>query len=207
MKLISKYWREGVCVILVSLFAQFAVWLVDKKADSSFERFILVALVFADFFALLFILRELWRKKWKKALVKATRALMVKTSRFVIRLLEKWNIGKGKSKGVLSASTVITFDGVSFERENKKARRRKWKHMQNTRERLGFLYKFMINERIKKGMRATSHDTPREISEMGENSAIEQELFELYINTRYDERIQPEEQTVQRIKNSLGVKS
>ncbi len=206
LKLIGKYWREGACVALVSLFAQIAVWLVDQKADTSFERFLLVALIFADFFALLYLLRELWRKKWKKAFVKTARALLAGASRFVIRLLEKWNIGKSKSRGVLSGSTVITFDSVSYDRQSKKARKRKWKHMQNERERLGFLYRHMMNERIKNGMRATSHHTPCELSKMTENTDTEQELFELYINTRYDERIEPEEQTVERLRSSLGVK-
>ncbi|MBE6578007.1 MAG: hypothetical protein E7653_07740 [Ruminococcaceae bacterium] len=207
MKIVSKYWREAICVAEISLFAQLAVWLVDQKAESSFARFVLVTLIFADFFALLCTLRALWRKKWRQKAVKAARRLIIGASRFVIRLLEKWNIGKSKSSGSLSAKSVITFDGVSLDREHKKARKRKWKHMQTDRERVGFLYRYMITERIKGGLRATAHDTPKELCDMGKNTSVEQELFELYISTRYDERTAPEQQRVERIKNGLGVKS
>ena len=61
--------------------------------------------------------------------------------------------------------------------------------MKSDRERLGHLYRHMISSQIKCGKSAYSFDTPAEIKARNSSVNIENELFDIYISTRYDERV------------------
>ena len=51
-----------------------------------------------------------------------------------------------------------------------------------------------------------SSDTPLQLRLREENTPIEDELFALYIEKRYDERTEPDEDTLLRIKDEIQIK-
>ena len=75
--------------------------------------------------------------------------------------------------------------------------------MENSRERLGFLYYRVITDRIKHGEVITSHETPLEISKRPTENEAMDELFRMYNEVRYDERNKPDEETVCNLREKL----
>ncbi len=204
MTAIKKYWREFVCVFLGSMVVYFIFRMSLGLPDTSFGRFLFFAAAAGDLFALWYLLRELWRRKWSVAVSKLMERLIRGASRFIIRIMERWNIGGGKDGAVLRAKSAVTFEGFGDAPERRARRKRQsWKRAQSDRERLGFIYGYVVRKRIKEGVRVRSSDTPRDVSFKGENTPSEQKLFELYIKTRYDERADLDAQTVQRLKEQI----
>ena len=193
MRFIRNFWREILCTLSFSVFLYLAVITINDPPKTSLGRFIIVALAFAAFAAFAWLLRELWRKKWKKRFASATQRAMEKLSsffmRFVQKILQKYNIGGKHRKNILGGSTKITFDSNIFESKvSTRPKRVKWKNIQSDRERLGFLYRQMINTKIRTGTRVYACDTPSELLDRVQSNEVEKEVFNLYIDTRYDDR-------------------
>ena len=149
---------------------------------------------------------RLWRMKWKKAIAAGLRMLLTGLASLFIAIAEKWNESQDP-KDRLGGTTSISFDFSHLEKSEKKAQKPpKWKHLQTDRERVRFLYRTMMTERVKRGALVYSSETPTELKQKQENEAHEEELFDLYISCRYDERCEPSEHTVEALKEQFHIK-
>ena len=118
-------------------------------------------------------------------------------------------LGLGKKRGnVIGGRTSILFDRISWEREVKRptVRKLRWKQLKDPRARLGYLYSHMIKRRLAAGSEYYGSDTPLQIKEREENTPIEDELFALYVQKRYDARTEPDEADLLRIKDEMQIK-
>ena len=189
MKYVRKYWREAVCVLLFSGLGGCVSLLINGGKTA---KIIAAVLAVADVVALVLLVRLLWRIKWKKALVRGLQKAFEALSKFFLKVSDAVMRRLGKyRKNTLYGNARITYYG-SAERRGKKAARKtvKWKQLDSTRERLGFLYRYMIGKRISEGARARASDTPCELKKSISSSVEQDELFELYIGARYDERFE-----------------
>jgi hypothetical protein len=149
---------------------------------------------------------RLWRVKWKKILATGLRKLLTGLASLFIAIAEKWNESQNP-KDRLGGTTSIFFDFSPLEKSEKKAQKPpKWKHLQTDRERVRFLYRAMMIDRIKKGELVYSSDTPMELKQKKENESHEEALFDLYLACRYDERQEPSEHTVEALKEQFHIK-
>ena len=106
------------------------------------------------------------------------------------KFFDFWQVKFKNDSNILSGKTSVSFELTpheNFKRSSKK--KYKWKQMKSDRERLGHLYRHMISSQIKCGKSAYSFDTPAEIKARNSSVNIENELFDIYISTRYDERV------------------
>ena len=202
--IIKKYWAESAAVLWLSLLLHFSVMAVDVSEKSSFGRFLAFAGVASSFAALVLTLRYLWRKKWKKAFADKLQAIMTGVfgmmSALIDRILERF--GRAR-KDVLGGKTAVIFDSERTEKNKKHKKTRKWRSLENDRERLGFLYGRMIENRLKNKKRVRPADTPCELKEREENSPPEEELFDIYIEVRYNESAELSEEKLKSIKDRL----
>ena len=154
----------------------------------------------------LITLVRLWRLKWKQALKDGLRKLLTGLASLFIAIAEKWNESQSATDR-LGGTTSVFFDLTLKEKAEKKAKKApKWKHLQTDRERVRFLYRSMMNERVRKGDLIYSSETPLELKQKQENQAHEEELFDLYLSCRYDERSEPSEEAVEQLKEQFHVK-
>lgn len=208
MKKILEYWREIGCLFAVTLFSYFLLLWSNHPPKTNNQKFLLSAGAVASFLVLLVLLRQLWRKKWKYAFAQATQQLWAKAGKLFAQAFErfakKWNLGGAGRQTTLYGKTTVRFDFGTAEKETKRAAKQpKWKNLQTDRERLGFLYRRMITEKIKTGTRVYASDTPSEARERSVNSATEDALFDCYTHVRYDERVELSAQAILSIKSSL----
>ena len=152
----------------------------------------------------LFVLRKLYRLKWKLALILGFQKLIVAINKVFKGLLDKWRLSS-KNPNVITGDTKIFFNLGEIGREKKKSSQKpkSWRHLTTNRERLRFLYRKAITQRIKRGERIYSSHTPAEIEQITEKSDRDHELIALYGAYRYDERKEPEGELVSQIKNDL----
>ena len=207
MKKIWEYWREIGCVFAVTLFSYFLLLWSNDPPKTNNERFLLSAGAVASFLVLLVLLRQLWRKKWKYAFAQATQQLWTQAAKLFSRAFEhfakKWNLSGGGRQTTLFGKTTVRFDfGMAEKTGKRSAKLPKWKNLQTDRERLGFLYRRMITEKIKAGTRVYASDTPSEARARSVNSESENALFDCYTHIRYDERAVPSAQKILSMKNS-----
>ncbi len=202
MKYIREYWREAVCVLLISGLGGCVSLLINGGKTA---KIIAAVLAVADVVTLVLLVRLLWRIKWKKALVRGLQKAFEALSKFFLKISDTIMRRLGKyRKNTLYGNAKITYYG-SAERRGKKAARRtvKWKQLDTPRQRLGFLYRYMIVKRISEGARARASDTPCELKQSISNSVEQDELFELYIGARYDERFEVTDAQVDSLKSRL----
>lgn len=206
MKTIKKYGWEILCVLSAILILGIGVyWAGHQPTDPPVLFGLNVGIILcAVLFVISFI--RLWRTKWKTAIASGLRKLLVGIATLFVAIVEKWNENANVNDR-LGGTTSVSFDFSPLEKEEKKAHKLpKWKHLQTDRERLRFLYRAMMTERVKKGALVYSDETPTELKQKQENEAHEEELFDLYISCRYDERQQPSEETLQQLKEQFHVK-
>ena len=204
MKSIRRFWQELCLCLLASLFPPF-IFKLENSTDRLTSN-LFVFLIVLDIFLVFILLRRLWKQKWKKLFIKATRIVFTKVAKFLMKVFEKffdfWQVKFKNDSNVLSGKTYISFeltDPEKFKRSSKK--KYKWKQMKSDRERLGHLYRHMINGQIKSGKSAYSFDTPTEIKSRNSSEELENELFDLYISTRYDERVALDTEQIFDLKN------
>lgn len=208
MKKLLGYWREAcsTCLFIYISYALFSWYNDPPKSDH--ERIFVSLCVSTDFVLLCILLRQLWRKKWRYAFMEAAEGILAKAAKLFAKAFEsiakKWNLGGKQHQNTLAGTTTVTFDfGISEKRIQRRSRSPKWKQLQSDRERLGFLYRYMITEKIKTGTRVYASDTPAEASTRSENSAVEADLFACYAHLRYDERTEPPTRKILQFKDGL----
>lgn len=204
MKMLNKYRYEISALLLAVGFFTIALYLNVAEPESEIVRVLLLLSLISDGVLFYFTLRKLWRTKWKTKVSESFQKVFEKLARALMSFLEKWNIRRDKDQNILSGKTTVSFDfSLSEAREPKPKRTLKWKHLQTDRERIRYLYRRMISERVKRGVSVCAHETPLELKQRGENNAQENELFDLYIDVRYDDRVEPNGQTVLKLKEDL----
>ncbi|MBQ8431734.1 MAG: hypothetical protein IJX28_02515 [Clostridia bacterium] len=205
--LLSRFRYELCALLLAAGLGQIVIyWRVRQPADPR-VRALLIVLGGLGAVLLLVTLRKLWRTKWRRAILSGARTLLAKASRFMLKLLDKWNL-TGRGKQVLRGKTTVSFDfSVADIAPKKRPKPKKWKHLRTNREKMGYLYRHMLTARIKSGMTVHSCDTPAELKEKAENAPHEEALFDLYLDTRYDERTDniPDD-TIDHLKDAFAIK-
>ena len=186
-------------IILLVLFLAFWAILPLSSSDPTLNL-IYKLLLIADFAAFFSTLLRLWREKWSRRVANITRKAFVKVAKFFIRVAETLNL-RSKSKNFLSGETKVVFNIEKNERGKKSASKsKKWKHLEDGRAKLRYLYRYTVNEQIKHGERIYASNTPSELLQKQDNSEADRAVFDLYVNYRYDERSSPSEKEISELK-------
>ena len=111
-------------------------------------------------------------------------------------LRKKLGIPERGDQTVLKGKSKIFFDIKISDTEVKRAKKLSaWKSLQTDRERLGYLYKRVVDTNINRGTPIYSFETPTEIKDKKEYHDVENQIFDLYVENRYKEDV-----TLDRIK-------
>ena len=184
MKFDHKYKNEIILLILiVALF-----FFVTLSSNNPLIDLIRILLIIADAVLIFTTLMRIWHEKWKPALSKVARKAFVRVAKFFIRVAETLNL-RSKKKNIISGETKIVFNVDKTERVKKSAAKaKKWKHLDDERSKLRYIYRHAVSEQIKHGVRVYASDTPSELLAREDNSEGDNAVFGLYVNYRYDER-------------------
>ena len=197
---------EFLCLFSFLLILSVGFYWAGNQPTDPWVLFGLNACLLLSGILFLITLVRLWRLKWKQALKDGLRKLLTGLASLFIAIAEKWNESQSATDR-LGGTTSVFFDLTLKEKAEKKAKKApKWKHLQTDRERVRFLYRSMMNERVRKGDLIYSSETPLELKQKQENQAHEEELFDLYLSCRYDERSEPSEEAVEQLKEQFHVK-
>lgn len=202
MRTIQKYRHESLATVLMIALLALGFCLANTDPDASSARSVLFVAFIADGVALYFTIRKLWKTKWKKAFLSSVQKLIAKIAKRLTAFLEKRI--RSKKTTVLSAQTTVSFDFPLQELSKKKTpKAAKWKHLNNDRERLGYLYKHVIEFNINHGLLVFSSDTPIEVSMKKEYEAFENQIFDLYIANRYTDTLETDSHTLDELKKLI----
>ncbi len=195
-----------------TLFAAFAFfvfllgfWMGHYKTLSYPAQGVLAAVCLADGFVIWKLYRRL-KKKWKEALTERAKKLFARASMLLMKLMEKFDGVLRlfrRNRTVMGGKTTYSFDFSTPEKKKKPPKAPKWKQMETARQKLGYLYYHLITRRLKEGMPAKSADTPLELQHRRENLPPEEQLFDLYVSARYDERAELSEDELDELKKTL----
>ena len=203
MKRLYSYRYECLAGLLTVVLFIMGFYLKAFVSAEHFGRSALFAFFVADGAALYFTVRKLWRTKWRALFVAVLQRAVARIAGRLISFFEQRM--RGKKATVLSGKTTVSFDLPTQDKEKQRsAKALKWKKLKDDRERLGYLYKHMIEKRIKHGSVIRSYNTPCEIREQENNEELEERIFELYIGNRYKETVDTDTQTLDELKNELG---
>ena len=204
MKNVYKYRYEIFASLLTLGLLTIILYLnVVKPENEPLRTALLISLV-ADAVLLCLTLRKLWKTKWKKQVASSVKKVFAKIAKAIMIFLEKWNTLIGDDKNVLSGKTTVSFDfSLQESRKQRIPKPLKWKQLKTDRERLRYLYRQMIIHKIDSGVSIRSSSTPLEIKEKCESDEFETELFEMYIDCRYDERKDISAQKISMLKSNI----
>ncbi len=205
---LKRFYRELICLVCLSVLSVVVhLWMRYDGVKNPEIGSVLLVIAGVDLVVLVRTFRKLWREKMRRVMVNAVQRIFEKAMRRLTGVLEKMGFGRKRSN-VIGGRTSILFDSISTERELRKptVRRLRWKQLPDSRARLGYLYRHMIKRKMAEGSVYYSSDTPLQLRLREENTPIEDELFALYIEKRYDERTEPDEDTLLRIKDEMQIK-
>lgn len=204
MKFIRDFRREFALVFFVSTFVSIGIFWYSSPPQTDYMRFLLIVLFAANFLLILWLVRQLWRSKWSRKTAEFSQRLFAKISGRIVRFFERFNFASKRRSNMIFGDTSVSYDTV-YGNMSAKTRKKavKWKNTHDERERLGLLYRYMITNRIKNGMSARASDTPSELWAKGENTEPENELFDIYIETRYDTRREVPAEAVDTLKKTF----
>lgn len=203
---VKKHWESFTLFITVLFFvALLGYWMGHYKTLSYLVQGVLALVCLAD----VLVIRKLYKrlkKKWKEALTKRAKKLFARASMLLMKLMEKFDGVLRlfrRNRTVMGGKTTYSFDFSTPEKKKKPPKAPKWKQMETNRQKLGYLYYHLITRRLKEGMPAKSADTPLELQRRRENAPPEEQLFDLYVSTRYDERAKLSESELDELKKTL----
>ena len=195
---VNKYKHE---LLLLILFIAFLLLITLSSSDPLIDLIFKLALI-ADVVAFFATLLALWRNKWRGALAKVAQKAFVRVAGAFMRVLEAVGARK-KNRNILSGETQVTFSVERAERQKRaSARSKKWKHLESSRDRMRYLYRYSVNDRIKRGERIYAADTPSELRAREEISERDEALLGLYVTYRYDDRREPSEEEIDELKEN-----
>ena len=194
----NKYKYEiRLLLLVIALFILISLSFPDPLTD-----LIQKLLIIGDAVLILGTLLRIWHEKWKPAVAKVARKAFVRVAKFFIRVAETLNL-RSRKKNIISGETKIVFNIEKTERQKKStAKTKKWKHLEDGRSKLRYLYRHTVSEQIKHGERIYASDTPLELLQSEVNGERECAVFGMYVNYRYDERKEPSNEEVMTIKEA-----
>ena len=202
MKTIQKYRYESCAIAMTVTLLILGFYLIMDDSDESSVRSALFAVFVADGVALYFTIRKLWRTKWKKVFLSSVQKIIAKIAKRLTAFLEKKI--RSKKTAVLSAKTTVSFDFPLQELSKKKSpKATKWKYLKSDRERLGYLYKHMVEFNINHGLLVFSSGTPIEVKMKKEYESVENQIFDLYITNRYKDTLETDTDTLNELKKFI----
>lgn len=207
MKNFFKKHRESFALFAAFVFFVFLLgfWMGHYKTLSYPVQGVLAAVCLADGFVIWKLYRRL-KKKWKEALTERAKKLFARASMLLMKLMERFDGVLRlfrRNRTVMGGKTTYSFDFSAPEKKKKPPKAPKWKQMETARQKLGYLYYHLITRRLKEGMPAKSADTPLELQHRRENAPPEEQLFDLYVSARYDERAELSEDELDELKKTL----
>ena len=192
-----------VCVVLFATMAGY--WVGRYKTLSYPVQACFALFCLADGLVIWRLYRKL-KKKWAEALAERAKKLFARASMLLMKLLEKFDgVARlfRRNRSVMGGTTSYSFDFSTPEKKKKAPKPPKWKQMETARQKLGYLYYHLITRRLKEGMAASSADTPLELKNRRENLPPEEQLFDLYVSARYDERAELSEAELETLNKTL----
>ena len=188
MKLIRKYGYEILASLLGVAFVTMLLYLVIVKPEDLYVRGTVMFGMLFDGIAIYYALRKLWCTKWRYRVVPAVQKIFEKIARVFKFFREKLGIKERNIQTVLRGKATIFFDANPIDSQTKRAKKPSaWKNLKTDKERLGYLYRRMVDANINQGLLVFSSETPTEIKDKKEYKEYENQIFDLYIANRYRE--------------------
>ena len=186
MKYIRKYGFEILLSILGVAFAAMLLYLLIVTPEDLMMRGTVMFGLFFDGIALYFVLRKLWRTKWRYCVMPQVQKMLEKLARVLKIVRKKLGIPERNQQTVLKGKSKVFFDAKPTNEQVKRSKKAKgWKALQSDKERLGYLYKRVIDANIHQGVPIYSFETPSEIKSKKEYLDTENQIFDLYVANRY----------------------
>lgn len=193
---ISKYKLE---LLLLLLFVAFLLLITLSSPNPLIDLIFKLSLI-ADVVAFFYTMLALWRNKWRGAVVRTAQKAFVRVAKAFMRVLEAVG-ARRKNRNILSGQTQVSFSIERAERTRKsELRQKKWKQLESSREKMRYLYRYSIKDRIKRGERIYATDTPSELREREDIIERDEAMLALYVAYRYDERREPSESEIMQLK-------
>ena len=190
MKWIRKHIYELLTSILGIAFATMLLFLLIVKPEDLMVRGTVMFGLFFDAIAIYYTLRKLWRTKWRQRVMPSVQKFLEKVARVLKLFREKLGIPERNHHMVLRGKTKIFFDTKEADTTTKRTKKPSaWKNLQTDRERLGYLYRRMIDTNINQGLPVFSSETPTEIKGKKEYRDVENQIFDLYVENRYKDDV------------------
>ena len=190
MKWIRKYIYELLTSILGIAFATMLLYLLIVKPEDLMVRGTVMFGLFFDAIAIYYTLRKLWRTKWRQRVMPSVQKFFEKVARVLKLFREKLGIPERNHHMVLRGKSKIFFDTKEADTTTKRTKKPSaWKNLQTDRERLGYLYRSMIDTNINQGLPVFSSETPTEIKGKKEYRDVENQIFDLYVENRYKDDV------------------
>lgn len=204
MKQIRKYAFEVLASILGIAFVTMLLYLVIVKPEDLMTRGTVMFCMLFDAIAIYYTLRKLWRTKWRYHVVPSMQKVLEKLARVLKIVRQKLGIPERGEQTVLKGRSKIIFDSKATVQLQKRAKKATaWKNMQTDKERLGFLYKRVIDNNIRQGVPIYSSETPTEIRHKKEYDDVENQIFDLYVENRYKDDVTLESEVLDGLKKEI----
>lgn len=204
MKQIRKYAFEVLASILGIAFVTMLLYLVIVQPEDLMTRGTVMFCMLFDAIAIYYTLRRIWRTKWRYRVVPSMQKVFEKLIRMLKIVRKKLGIPERGEQTVLKGKSKIFFDTKGTVVQQKRSKKPvAWKNMQTDRERLGFLYKRVIDSNIHQGLPIYSSETPTEIQRKKEYGDVENQIFDLYVENRYKEDVALESEVLEGLKKEM----
>lgn len=175
----------------------------ENNPQDPYIKLGLAIAVAVSIFFIFFFMRRIWNQKAKELFATKLKNLLLRVFGRIARFASKF-LRRGSN--VLEGKTTVSFDFSGFKAKKKRQEKfipPKWKDMDSSRKKLGFLYYKLITKKMKNGMKAFASDTPIELSRRSQNSDDENIIFDMYVGARYDETASLDEQAIINLKEKL----
>lgn len=204
MKQIRKYAFEVLASILGIAFVTMLLYLIIVRPEDLMTRGTVMFCMLFDAIAIYYTLRRIWRTKWRYRVVPSMQKVFEKLIRMLKIVRKKLGIPERGEQTVLKGKSKILFDTKGTVVQQKRSKKPvAWKNMQTDRERLGFLYKRVIDSNIHQGLPIYSSETPTEIQRKKEYGDVENQIFDLYVENRYKEDVTLESEVLEGLKKEM----
>ncbi len=204
MKQIRKYGYEILASLLGAAFVTMLLYLVIVKPEDLYVRGTVMFGMFFDGIAIYYALRKLWRTKWRYRVMPAVQKVFEKIARVLKIFRTKLGLERENRRTVLKGKTTISFDTKPLFAQVKRTKKPQgWKSLQTDRERLGYLYRRMIDGNINQGLPVFPSETPSEIKEKKDYRDCENQIFDLYVANRYKGEVSLDREALDNLKKEL----
>lgn len=203
----KENWRELSLLTLTVSFVMQMYLFAEKRPEGSFLQSLALISIIAHAVLICLLFRVLWRGKWSRRAAERMQRVFARLQKFIEKFADKVGFKKSKNS-VLAGKTTIKFNksyGEHVSERQSVKRQPKWKQMADDRGRMRYLYRNMITGKIRNGATIYSFATPSEIDREQKNTPEEQELFDIYIRCRYDDRISPDREQIKKLKDDLNI--